>query len=81
MQWGGDRIVAVTVQSTHSPQRHRVKQREEETVKAARCSYPYPAPVAEHAGSREEEEESAKQGVNDAEVQQQKVVGSLDLQE
>jgi hypothetical protein len=58
-----------------------VKQREEEAVKAAGSTTPQPAPATEHAWSREEEEESAKQGIDNTEVQEQQVVGSLDLQQ
>jgi hypothetical protein len=46
-----------------------VKKREEEAVKAAGSSESQPAPTAEYAGSREAEEESAKQRVDDTEVQ------------
>jgi len=50
-----------------------VKKSEEEAVKVAGStdSQPAPTPTPEHAGSREDEEESAKQRVDDAEVQQQ----------
>jgi hypothetical protein len=48
-----------------------VKKCEEETVKVAGSSGSQPVPASEHVGSREEEEERAKQRVHDAEVQQQ----------
>ena len=48
-----------------------MKKREEEAVKVARSSDSQPVPTPEHAGSREKEEQRAKQRVDDAEVQQQ----------
>lgn len=56
-----------------------MKESEEEAVKVAGSSDSQPAPTPEHAGSREDEEERAKQRVDDAEVQQQQIVNSLDL--
>jgi hypothetical protein len=58
-----------------------VEQREQKAMKVAGSSESQPVPAAEHAGSREEEEESAKKGVDNTKVQQEQVVGSLDLQQ
>jgi hypothetical protein len=58
-----------------------VKEREQKAMEVAGSSETKPVPAAEHAGSREEQEEGTEQRVDNTQVEKQQVVGSLDLQQ